>query len=81
MKLTKKFFCPVNDWCCPYWDKDGSCTMVQDGDNPVMECDDAHYFWEYDDDYFVWEDENGNRYDTQELRNYFETGEPVKGLC
>lgn len=65
--LTKKFFCPVNGWDCPYWKKDGSCSMVDDGDNPVMECDDAAAFYEDGEDYFVWEDENGKRYDVPEL--------------
>ena len=71
MTLTKKFFCPVNGWDCPYWKKDGSCSMVNEGLDPVKECDDAGYFWGDDDyewcDYFVWEDENGIRYDEQEL--------------
>ena len=94
--LTKKFFCPSNAWDCPYWKKDGSCSMVDDGDDPVMECDDAGYFWaddgaEWEDEEgnpyhespFVWEDEDGNRYDEQELleRGYhFINGEPVEGL-
>lgn len=79
--LTKKFFCPVNGWDCPYWKEDGSCSMVDEGDNPVIECDDAGYFFGDDEDSpFVWEDENGNRYDEQELleRGYhFVNGEPV----
>ena len=77
--LTKKFFCPVNGWDCPYWKKDGSCSMVDDGDNPVMECDDAGYFCEDDEDPFCWEDEQGNRYDMQELLEqgyHFVNGEP-----
>lgn len=89
MKLTKKFFCSVNGWDCPYWKQDGSCSMVDDGDDPVMECDDAYSMWcdEDDedfgvwDDYFVWEDENGNRYDAQELLEqgyHFVNDEPVK---
>ena len=79
--LTKKFFCPVNGWDCPYWKKDGSCSMVDDGDDPVMECDDAAYFWDEDGDYFVWEDENSKLYDEQELLEqgyHFVNGEPVK---
>ena len=52
---TKKFFCPVNGWDCPYWKKDGSCALVDVGINPVSECDDAAVFWDPDDDYFVWE--------------------------
>lgn len=81
MKLTKKFFCPVNGWDCPYWKKDGSCSMVDDGDDPVMECDDAGYFYGDDDDSpYVWEDEYGIPYDEQELleRGYhFVDGEPI----
>lgn len=67
--MVKKFFCPVNGWDCPYWKKDGSCAMVDEGDNPIIECDDAGYFYEEDDDdnIYVWEDENGNRFDKEEL--------------
>lgn len=90
-KLTKKFFCPVNAWDCPYWKKDGSCSMVDDGDDPVVECDDAACFYEdEEDEYFVWEDENGNRYDAQELleKGYhivndeptFEPGRPIVNM-
>ena len=61
MKFTKKFFCPVNGWDCPYWKKDGSCSMVDDEYNPVDECDDAAAFWDEGEDIFIWEDENGNR--------------------
>ena len=90
--LTKKFFCPVNGWDCPYFKEDGSCSMVDDGDNPVMECDDAAYFWGDDAEWiskdkiicaespFVWEDEDGNRYDVNELLlegYHFVNGEPV----
>jgi len=39
--LTKKFFCPVNDWDCPYWKEDGSCHMVDKGWDPVQECTDV----------------------------------------
>lgn len=67
MSWTKKFFCPVNGWDCPYFNKDGSCAMVEDGDDPVFECDDAASYYNGDDDYFVWEDEYGNRFDEQEL--------------
>ena len=28
--------------------------MVDDGDDPVRECDDAATFWDEDDDYFVY---------------------------
>jgi hypothetical protein len=37
-----KFYCPVNGWDCPYWRKDGTCSMADDGDgDPREECDDA----------------------------------------
>ena len=81
MKLTKKFFCPVNGWDCPYWKKDGTCSMVDDGDNPVMECDDAGYFCDDPEDAFVWVDENNFTYDVEgllELGYHFVNGEPVK---
>jgi len=81
MKLTKKFFCPVNGWDCPYWKEDGFCSMVDNGDDPVMECDDAATFWEPDEDYFVWADEDGATYDVEwllELGYHFVNGEPVK---
>ena len=81
MKLTKKFFCPSNAWDCPYWREDGSCSMVDDGDDPVMECDDAGYFWgEEEENPYVWEDENGNRFDVNELLlegYHFVNGEPI----
>lgn len=85
MVLTKKFFCPSNAWDCPYWKKDGSCSMVDDGDNPVMECDDAGYFWPEDEEEnpFVWEDEDGVTYDEEgllELGYHFINGEPVKPI-
>lgn len=51
----RKFYCPVNGWDCPYFKKDGSCAIVDKGENPVLECDDAAMFWEEDDDYFVEE--------------------------
>lgn len=83
MALTKKFFCPVNGWDCPYWKKDGSCSMVDDGDNPIEECDDAAYFCDDDENPFVWEDEKGNRYDNVELLvqgYHFINGEPYLSL-
>lgn len=83
MSLIKKFFCPVNGWDCPYWKEDGSCSMVDDGEDPVKECDDAAFFYDEDEDPFVWEDENGNRYDVNELLMqgyHFVNGEPALGL-
>lgn len=80
--LTKKFFCPVNGWDYPYWKEDGSCSMIDEGLDPVEECDDAAIVWEDEDGCpCVWEDENGNRYDVDELleRGYhFVNGEPIK---
>lgn len=68
MSLTKKFFCPVNGWVeCPYWKADCSCALVDEGEDPATECDDASIFWEPNEDHFVWEDDEGNRYDEQEL--------------
>ena len=32
----EKVFCPVNGWDCPYWNKDGTCSL----ENPAEECDD-----------------------------------------
>jgi len=55
-KKMKKFYCPVNGWDCPYWKKDGTCGMVDEGYDPVKECDDAAFFWDEDDDYFVDEE-------------------------
>lgn len=52
----KKFYCPVNGWDCPYWKKDGTCKIVDEGKDPVKECDDAAVFWDEDDDYMVEED-------------------------
>ena len=58
--MMKKFYCPVNGWDCPYWKRDGTCSIVDNGDDPVKECDDAATFWDEDDDYFVYDYENGN---------------------
>jgi hypothetical protein len=34
----KKFYCPVNGWDCPYWNKDQTCQL---GETALTECDDA----------------------------------------
>ena len=84
--LTKKFFCPVNGWDCPYWKEDGSCAIVDDGSDPLSWCDDAFFFWEEnfsEDAYFVWEDEKGIRYDLDELLEqgyHIVNGEPMMPL-
>lgn len=49
----KKIYCPVNGWDCPYWKKDGSCTIS----NPIKMCDDFGFFWDEGDDYEVEEDD------------------------
>ena len=81
MKLKKKFFCPVNGWNCPYCqDDEGSCHLVDEGCDPIGECDDAAAIWGPDEDYFVWVDENGEQYETQDLLEmgyHFVNGEPV----
>lgn len=37
----KVFYCPVNGWDCPYWSAGMTCMLVNDGRNPLVECDDA----------------------------------------
>ena len=46
----KKIYCPVNGWDCPYWQKDGSCTI----EDPINEWDDFGVFWDPEDEY--WEE-------------------------
>ena len=79
--MTKKFFCPVNGWDCPYWKDDGSCALVDEGRDPLIACDDTLVIYCDDpDDIFVWEDENGARWDRAELLEmgyHFINGEPV----
>lgn len=81
MALIKKFFCPVNGWDCPYWKEDCSCSMIDEGLDPLDECDDAACFWDDKDGCpCVWVDENGNCYDVDELLEmgyHFVNGEPV----
>ena len=41
----KKIYCPVNGWDCPYWKKDGTCSMKEEEDvHPKEECDDYTLF-------------------------------------
>ena len=61
----KEFFCPVNAWDCPYWKENRCCSMVDDGEDPVLECDDAGMFFEPDEDHFVWIDEESCIFDTE----------------
>lgn len=44
-----KIYCPVNGWDCPYWQKDGSCKMLEkEGVHPKEKCNDYAIF----DDFF-----------------------------
>lgn len=52
MNKKEKIYCPVNGWDCPYWRKDGTCSMYPKA-NPIDECDDFAFFWEENDDYIV----------------------------
>lgn len=54
MEEKGKVFCPVNGWDCPYWKKDGTCSMYPEAD-PIDECDDFAMIWEKGDDYVVEE--------------------------
>lgn len=78
--MKKIFNCPVNAYDCPYWKDGGHCAMVDEGFNPVEECDEAGYVFDKDDNPFEWEDEDGFRYDVYELLAqgyHFVDGEPV----
>lgn len=80
-KLVKRFFCPVNGWDCPYFEHGGACALVEQGCNPVDECDDAAFFADEElGDWFVWEDENGTCWDRAELLEmgyHFINDEPI----
>lgn len=60
MNNKKVFYCPVNGWDCPYWRKDGTCSMVDEGDNPLIECDDASIFVDDGETLDDWLVERGN---------------------
>ena len=45
----KKFYCPMQDWDCPYWKDDNTCRIIDEGGDPGLECDDA-YLWDIDED-------------------------------
>lgn len=55
----KKFYCPANAWDCPYWKKDMTCALADEGCDPVDECDDAYAFWGDDPDHWADEDDEG----------------------
>lgn len=40
--MDEKYYCSVNSWDCPYWRKDGSCSL----ENPEDHCDDAAWWAE-----------------------------------
>lgn len=48
---TKKIYCPVNGWDCPYY-QEGECGI----EDPISECDDFAGMWDEDED-FICEDE------------------------
>lgn len=48
---TKRIYCPVNGWDCPYY-KNGECGI----EDPIHECDDFAIQWDEGDDY-ICEDE------------------------
>ena len=62
MARTKKIYCPVNGWDCPYF-KDGECGI----ENPIEECDDFGFFWDADEDYLA--DEERTLFEKQGLTN------------
>ncbi len=85
--LTKRYFCPVNAYDCPYFTERGICSLVDEGANPLEECDDAAFvdsiIYDEGESSFVWEDENGNLFDQQELLEkgyHFVNDEPVEPL-
>lgn len=40
--MRKEFFCPTDDWDCPYCEKDGLCAL---GASAIKECDEAAAFF------------------------------------
>lgn len=48
---TKKIYCPVNGWDCPYYKKN-ECGL----EDPYNDCEDFANMWDKDDDY-ICEDE------------------------
>ena len=39
--MKEKKYCPLNSWDCPYYSKDGECTL----ENVETECNDYASFW------------------------------------
>lgn len=51
----KRYYCPSPDAMdCPYLSQLGRCTLVNEGYDPLKECDDAYC---YDPDGENWEDD------------------------
>ena len=40
--MKKVYDCPVDDYTCPYWQKDGTCGLH----NPTEECDEFMWYEE-----------------------------------
>ena len=47
-------YCPVNGWDCPYWTKEGYCSLYPKED-PAEECDDFYSIWGTDKDYVCYD--------------------------
>ena len=45
-----KVFCPANECDCPYYKKDGVCSL----ENVEKECDDFYFYWLEELDYDEW---------------------------
>ena len=41
MKTKKHIHCPVNGYDCPYWNKNGLCSLA----DPMEDCDDFAAMW------------------------------------
>lgn len=70
----KKIYCPVNGWDCPYWKKDGTCSMrEEEGVHPKEECDDYALFDEMFDGLDDDEKENNMEVKIIDITNMSET--------
>lgn len=50
--MEKHIHCPANGWDCPYFKHNGTCALVDEGADPMDECDDFAAFWDREDDYW-----------------------------
>lgn len=41
---TEEYWCPVNDFSCPYWAEEGKCTI----EDPMGECEE-YFAYNYED--------------------------------